>query len=90
MFCGALRYGKIVPVLRWAAATASSSESKQERSAAQSDSAPYTDFGVWGPFGRRQSKLLKYQAQIFVGGELQTKLMTGPPNFESWRKCWRG
>ena len=55
----------------------------------RSDSAPYTDFGVWGPFGRRQSKLLKFSAQIFVGGELVTRMLTGPPNFTAWRACWR-
>ena len=30
----------------------------------QADCAPYADFGVWGPFGRRQAKLMKYSATI--------------------------
>ena len=36
------------------------------------DTAPYTDMGLWGPYGRRQAKILKFQAQIWVGGELVT------------------
>eukprot|EP00971_Amphidinium_carterae_P328514 6460445-Amphidinium_carterae.1 len=28
-----------------------------------SDMSPYCDFSVFGPFGRRQAKLLKYSAQ---------------------------
>eukprot|EP00971_Amphidinium_carterae_P026600 525120-Amphidinium_carterae.1 len=34
------------------------------------DSAPYTDFVVWTPYGKNQSKMLKTQAQIFINGEL--------------------
>ena len=58
------------------------------REVLRSDKAPYADFGVWGPYGRRQSKLLKFQAMVFVGGSLQQKQLTGPHNFVSWRRCW--
>eukprot|EP00971_Amphidinium_carterae_P000536 10905-Amphidinium_carterae.1 len=37
------------------------------------DTAPDADFGVWGPYGRRQQKLFKFNTQVFVGGELVTK-----------------
>eukprot|EP00971_Amphidinium_carterae_P163487 3241901-Amphidinium_carterae.1 len=53
------------------------------------DRAPYCDFAIWGPFGRRQGKLLRFQAQVFVYGELHTKMMAGPNTFEAWRPCWR-
>ena len=53
------------------------------------DRAPYADFAVWGPYGRRQAKLLKYQAMIWVGGTLQSRQLTGPHNFSAWRRCWR-
>eukprot|EP00971_Amphidinium_carterae_P299578 5952098-Amphidinium_carterae.1 len=53
------------------------------------DRAPYCDFAIWGPFGRRQGKLLCFQAQVFVYGELHTKMMAGPNTFEAWRPCWR-
>eukprot|EP00971_Amphidinium_carterae_P051235 1008838-Amphidinium_carterae.1 len=33
---------------------------------------PYCDFAVFGPDGRQQGKLLKFQAQVWVGGELNS------------------
>jgi len=51
--------------------------------------APFVDFAVWGPFGRRAAKLLKYSAQVFVEGQLQTRMMKGPASFESWRSSWK-
>ena len=53
------------------------------------DRAPYTDFAVWGPYGRRQTKHMKFTAQVWVGGELVTRQLTGPANFEAWRAPWR-
>jgi hypothetical protein len=50
---------------------------------------PYTDFAVFGPFGRRYAKLRKFEAQVFVHGELTTKILRGPAGYESWRACWR-
>eukprot|EP00971_Amphidinium_carterae_P111470 2207569-Amphidinium_carterae.1 len=38
------------------------------------DQVPYCDFAVFGPDGRQQGKLLKFQAQVWVGGELITKM----------------
>ena len=55
----------------------------------KTDRSPYTDFGVWGPFGRRQAKLMKYNASIFAAGEWTTRLMSGPDSFHNWRRCWR-
>ena len=53
------------------------------------DECPYADFSIFGPFGRRTMKSMSARAQVFVGGELVTKAMTGPRSFEEWRKCWR-
>jgi hypothetical protein len=53
------------------------------------DTAPYTDFGVWGPFGRRMQKAMRFTAQVFIGGELTTKAFRGPDSFVLWRACWR-
>jgi len=53
------------------------------------DRSPYADFALWGPFGRRQQKLMKYNAMVWVGGQLETRLLSGPPSFGAWRKCWR-
>ena len=53
------------------------------------DIAPYTDFAVWGSFGQRQARLMKYNAQIWVEGGLQTRMFRGPSSFDPWRRCWR-
>ena len=53
------------------------------------DSAPFVDFARWGPYGRRQAKMMRYTAQIWVGGELVTQRLDGPANFEAWRAGWR-
>ena len=34
------------------------------------DEAPYTDFSVWGPYGKRALKAASRRAQIFAGGAL--------------------
>jgi hypothetical protein len=53
------------------------------------DSVPYADFGVWGPFGRRMQKAMKFTAQVWIGGELKTKAFRGPDSFLLWRQSWR-
>eukprot|EP00971_Amphidinium_carterae_P323534 6429354-Amphidinium_carterae.1 len=55
----------------------------------QGDAVPYVDFSLFGPYGKRQAKMMKHAAQIFVGGELVAKQMPGPPNFAAWRQCFR-
>ena len=54
-----------------------------------SGGAPFADFAVFGPYGRRQAKLLKFTAQVFVNGELVAKQLRGPSNYEGWRAGWR-
>ena len=51
-------------------------------------SPPFADFAIWGPFGRRTAKMLKFTTQVFVDGSLQTRMLRGPSSFESWRHCW--
>eukprot|EP00971_Amphidinium_carterae_P251426 4990798-Amphidinium_carterae.1 len=55
--------------------------SSEPKMSSLSESVPYCDFAVWGPDGRQQGKLLKFQAQVWVGGELITKMIKGPPNY---------
>merc|ERR1712086_1128329 len=50
--------------------------------------APYADFSVFQPHGGRLAKHRKFDAQIFVGGELSTRHLRGPINFSSWKACW--
>ena len=53
-----------------------------------SGKAPYVDFAVFGPYGRRQAKLLKFTAQVFVHGELVTRQLRGPGAHQGWRASW--
>ena len=39
---------------------------------------PFADFAVFGPYGRRQTKLLRFTAQVFIHGELATRQLRGP------------
>ena len=50
--------------------------------------APYADFAVFGPYGRRQTKLLRFTAQVFVHGELVTRQLRGPGSYQGWRASW--
>ena len=51
--------------------------------------APYVDFAVFGPFGARLAKMRKYEAQIFVDGRLETRIVKGPSDYDHWAACWR-
>ena len=55
----------------------------------RADSAPYVDFAVFGPYGKRQAKMLRFEAQVFVAGQLVTRQVKGPSNFDAWRSAWR-
>ena len=50
--------------------------------------APYTDFGVWNPFGERLKLFIEVDATVLVGGEYVTKRMAGPKTHELWLPCW--
>jgi len=54
----------------------------------KSGKAPYVDFAVFGPYGRRQAKLLQFTAQVFVHGELVTRQLKGPGTYQGWRASW--
>ena len=46
------------------------------------------DFAIFKPHGNRQFKLNRLEAQVFINGELKTRALTGPSNFEAWMSCW--
>ena len=50
--------------------------------------APYADFAVFTPAGRRLHKLRKFEAQVFIDGELKTRSLRGPSDFQSWKASW--
>ena len=54
-----------------------------------SGSTPFADFAVWRPYGARLGRLLKFQAFFpLPNGGFQMKELSGPPDFEDWKKCW--
>ncbi len=56
----------------------------------KSGSAPYADFSLWGPQGRRALKKLIHSAALYDPntGKWVQKSLRGPPNFQSWLKSW--
>lgn len=53
------------------------------------DLAPYTDFGVWVPFGARALKASKFRSFIMTADGYVTKELQGPACFLQWRSCFR-
>ena len=49
---------------------------------------PYVDLALFGPYGDRISKGVKHTAQVFVDGELRTKMVSGPSNYEALVAAW--
>ena len=47
--------------------------------------APYVDFGVVTPHGKRRMKMHKFEAQVFVDNQLVMKQMKGPSTFDGER-----
>ena len=39
--------------------------------------APFCDFGIFGPYGRRMTKVMKFAADVWVDGALQKKMFRG-------------
>ena len=48
----------------------------------------FLDFAIFGPYGKRLAKQRKFQDQVFINGRLETRMLSGPANFESWLACW--
>ena len=51
--------------------------------------APFADFAVWGPYGSRIEKKMRFRSSFLdVGGEWKTIEVPGPASFEVWEECW--
>ena len=50
--------------------------------------APYVDFAVFVPHGKRFAKIRKFDAQVFVNNSLQQRVLRGPGNYASWVDSW--
>ena len=52
------------------------------------DTAPYVDFGIWGPNHHRLLKKLRNTGlQLHVGGILRHVEIAGPPDIHAWSEC---
>ena len=51
---------------------------------------PYADLGVWGPYGLRIAKKLRFTASFMDGtGTWRSKELPGPDSLGAWEECWR-
>ena len=54
------------------------------------DQAPYCDFAVWQPYGRRALRAQKFRVFHPLGdGSFLTKELPGPQNLQQWTAAWR-
>ena len=52
--------------------------------------APYCDFSVWTPFGRRALRSQKFRTYVPLGdGSYLVKELPGPQNLQQWMASWR-
>ncbi len=52
--------------------------------------APFTDFGVWGPYGARLERGMRFKSHFLdAEGKWRTTELPGPSCIEVWRKCYR-
>ena len=50
---------------------------------------PYADFAVWGPYGSRVEKRMKFRSSFLdTGGEWKSIEVPGPSSFGVWEECW--
>ena len=54
-----------------------------------SGGAPYADFSVWLPYGKKAHRTQKYRSYIPVMGGYITKEIPGPGSFDQWRASFR-
>ena len=53
-------------------------------------SAPYADFGVFTPFGRKASRANKYRNWVLQpNGTYLSKEVAGPSCYDTWLASWR-
>ena len=51
--------------------------------------APYADFGVWGPYGARIERRMKFVSHVMnPDGTWRTVELPGADCLDTWRSCW--
>lgn len=51
--------------------------------------APFVDMGVWGLYGERLARQMKFQAQVVKDGQWKTIELPGASSFTAWEEAWR-
>ena len=50
---------------------------------------PYVDLAIWGPYGARQEKRMRFAARMMdTTGAWITKEISGPGSLEAWKEGW--
>ena len=50
---------------------------------------PYADFAVWGPYGSRIEKRMRFRSSYLdTGGQWKSIEVPGPSSFSVWEECW--
>lgn len=54
-----------------------------------SGASPYADFGVWGPYGARIERRMKFTSHVTTpDGTWRTIELPGADCLDTWRECW--
>ena len=51
--------------------------------------APFVDMGVWGPYGERLARQMKFTSQVLKDGQWKTVELPGASSIASWEESWR-
>lgn len=51
--------------------------------------APFVDMGVWGPYGERLARQMKFTSQVLKDGQWRSVELPGASSFIAWEEAWR-
>ena len=51
--------------------------------------APFVDMGVWGPYGERLARQMKFTSQILKDGQWKSVELPGTSSISAWEEAWR-
>ena len=50
---------------------------------------PFIDMGVWGPYGDRLARAMKFTSQVLKDGQWKAIELPGASNLQKWEESWR-
>ena len=59
------------------------------RAKVESGQAPFIDMGVWGPYGDRIARAMKFTSQALKDGQWKAVELPGAANILAWEESWR-